>query len=88
MIPTPPAPRTVYIVEGTLKDSIDVTFNCPVYCFPWHEPEARSYRNITRASLARLNHLVYLPAAGVTIAAHLVPYINLWVSFPPKGKKS
>ena len=86
MITTAPAPRIVYIVQGTLRDSFDVAFNCPDDCFPWHHPETRIYRNITRASLARLNHLVYLPQPGVTISAHIVPYINLWISFPPKGK--
>jgi len=78
--------RIVYIAEGFANKSFDVTFNCSDDTFPWHEPTARTYQNITRSSLARLNHLVYLPAAGVTIAAHLNPFINLWVSFPPKGK--
>jgi len=77
--------RTVYVAE--ISDGcFDVAFHCPVDTFPWHEHEARSYHKITRSSLARLNHLFYLPRPGVTISAHLVPYINLWVTFPPKGK--
>ena len=84
-----PTPRTVYIAEGYKSRSFDVSFNCPVYEFPWwHHSPARTYKNISRSSLARLNHLVFLPLVPVTVSAHLVPYICLWVIFPPKGSRS
>ena len=86
------APRTVYIAQSFTRDAFDVAFNCTPDVFPWHEPKARTYRVITRASLERLNRLVYQPRIGLpfkvdlSFIVHLNPFITLWVSFPPKGK--
>ena len=77
--------RTVYIAQVD-QDFFDVSFRCPATEFPWRLTEARTYRHITRASLARLNHLVF--CNPVPVSAHLVPYICLWVIFPPKGSRS
>ena len=75
-------PRIVYIANIS-EDYFDVAFNCPIGEFPYGNSKARRYNHITRSSLKRLNRLVYL--AAVPITAHLVPYTNLWVSFPPKA---
>ena len=94
MIPTAPAPRTVYIAQSFTKDAFDVAFNCLPDVFPWHEPKARTYRHITRASLERINRLVYQPLFGrrfivpLSFIVHLNPYLTMWVSFPTKGKIS
>ena len=76
--------RLVYIAQVD-QDYFDVAFNCPPHEFPWGTSKARKYNHISRASLARLNHLVYLPPAATHIDAHLVPYVCLWVTFPPKA---
>jgi len=80
-------PRIVYIANIS-EGYYDVAFDCPIGEFPYGKSGARRYENITRSSLKRLNHLVYLAAVPISIAAHLVPYANLWVTFPPKGSKS
>ena len=77
-------PRIVYIANIS-EDYFDVAFNCPIGEFPYGNSKARRYNHITRSSLKRLNHLVYLPAVPLSIAAHLVPYTNLWITFPPKA---
>ena len=86
--------RIVYIAQSFTRDAFDVAFNCTPDVFPWHEPESRTYRHITCASLERLNRLVYQPRVDwrfkvvLSFLVHLNPFITMWVSFPPKGKIS
>ena len=77
-------PRIVYIANIS-EGYYDVAFDCPIGEFPYGTSGARRYEHITRSSLKRLNHLVYLPAVPLEITAHLVPFANLWVTFPPKA---
>ena len=77
--------RTIYIAQ-VAEHYFDVAFNCPMDDFPFHHTPERVYSHISRPSLRRLNRLTSLPDPRVKIAAHLYPYVCLWVTFPPKGK--
>ena len=76
--------RTVYIAQ-LFDNQFMVAFATirNVYPFETLDEHPRQYYAVTPASMKRLNTLVYHGNA-IKTSAHLVPYISLWVTFPPK----
>jgi len=70
--------RTVYYAQY-LGNSTECTM------FPAnHAGKARKYYNITRSSKKRLSHLFARHA--ISQHAHVFPYVDVFVTFPPKGE--